>query len=82
MERRRVAIAFMIVMLLGAISLSVGGFIALGLGVDQGGILYNAISNTSIGLYLLVIIGASLFASDPFKDEQNQSQAEPDSSLI
>jgi len=82
MERRRVAIAFMIVMLLGAISSSVVGFIALGLGVDQRGTLYYAISNTSMGLYLLVIIVALLFESDPFKDEQNQSQAEPDSSLI
>lgn len=78
MERRRVAIAFLIMMLLGAISSSVGGFIALGLGVDQGGTLYFAISTTSTCLYLLVIIGALLFEYD----EQNQSQTEPDSSLI
>ncbi len=80
MERRRVGIAFMSVMCLGVVLTTVGLIIASG--IDQGGTVYDAFHTASLFFVFLSVAGMIVFWPDLFKDEQNQSQAEPDSSLI
>ncbi len=70
----------MSVMCLGAVLSTVGMMIASG--VDQGGTIYDAFRTASLFFVSLSVVGMAVFYPDLFKDEQNQSQAEPDSSLF
>ncbi|MGY5853984.1 MAG: hypothetical protein RTU92_10490 [Candidatus Thorarchaeota archaeon] len=80
MERQRVVIAFMSVMVLGSVLSTVGMMVASG--VDQGGSAYYAFYTTFLCFNMLSIIVIAVFGQDFSKDEPNQSQAELDSSLF
>ncbi|MBY8998509.1 MAG: hypothetical protein KGD60_12325, partial [Candidatus Thorarchaeota archaeon] len=65
---------------LGAVLSTVGMMIASG--IDQGGNVYDAFHTVSLFFVSLSVVVMVVFWPELFKDEQNQSQAEPDSSLI
>ncbi len=79
MERKKIATAFMIVSCLGIIITAVGRFAAIGVG--QGETAYMAFDTTFAGFIMLFFITIAIFGQDFSKDEQNHSEAEPDSSL-
>jgi hypothetical protein len=71
--------AIMIVTCLGAILSGLASFVASG--IDQGGSLYNTLSATSMVLFVLCMVAFTLHP-DFSKANQNQSEAESDSSLL
>ena len=70
----------MSVMCLGAVLTTVGMMIASG--IDQGGTVYDAFYTASLFFVSLSVVGMIVFRPELFNDEQNQSQAKPDSSLF
>ena len=70
----------MIVLCLGFIITTVGKFMAIG--VDQGGTAYRVFDTVSLCFIMLLLIVFAVFEQDFSKDERNQSQVEPDSSLF
>ncbi|RDE14881.1 MAG: hypothetical protein C4K48_05485 [Candidatus Thorarchaeota archaeon] len=79
MDRKRVGIACMIVSGLGVILSTLGVFVASG--VDQGGALQYTLSTASVVFLVMLLVTLGL-CPELSKAEQNQSQAEPDSSLL
>lgn len=79
MERKRVGTAFMVVVCLGIIITTVGRFAALG--IDQGGTAYRAFDTAFLCFVMFFFIVIAVFGQDFSKDEQNQPEAELDSSL-
>jgi len=80
MERQRVAIAFMGVVCLGIIITTVGRFVASG--IDQGGTAYRAFDTAFLCFVIFFFIVIAVFGQNFSKDEQNQPEAELDSSLF
>ncbi len=78
-DRKRVVTACIIVTGLGTIISIVGMMIASG--IDQGGNLYDTLYTAFMVFWVLSIVSIA-FYPDPSKAEQNQSQAEMDSSLV
>jgi len=79
MERKRVGTGIMIVSCLGIILAAVGRFLTMG--VDIGETAYIAFDTTFLIFIVLFIIAIAVFGQDSPKDEQNQPEAELDSSL-
>ena len=79
MERKKVGTALMAVSCLGVILAGVGKFVALG--IDIGGTAYIAFDNTFLLFIVLFFMAIVVFGPDNSKDEQNQPEAELDSSL-
>ena len=79
MERKRVGTVLMIMSCLGIIIAGIGRFVTLG--VDLGETAYIAFDTTFLIFIVLFFIAIAVFEQDFSKNEQNQPEAELDSSL-
>ena len=79
MERKRVGTALMIVSCLGVIIAAVGRFVTLGVAIGE--TAYISFDTIFLFFIVLFFIAIAVFGQDSSKDEQNQPEAELDSSL-
>ena len=79
MERKRLGTALMIVSCMGVIIAAVGKFVASGVGLGETAII--AFDTTFLFFICFFFVSMAVFGQDNPEDEQNQPEAELDSSL-
>ena len=79
MERKKIGIAFMVVVSVGIIVSAVGSMIAAGL--DLGGLIHSTFHNAVVLFGLLLIIGIAVLYPDLFEAKADQVSADQGMSI-